>query len=354
MQARLYDGRTAAAQAVTLSLDGGGLRILGDAVDWTWPLDAVREERAVGGLRLSGPEPDARLLVEAAPWRALTGVAAGAAGRERTRRAEVRLVAGLAAAGLSVAALVFWGVPAASGPLARATPIEFERRIGENIEAQVRLALKPCEGDPAGAVALGQLGGLIGRGADSRFNVQVEAVRAPFVNALALPGGTVLVTDELIAVAATPDELAAVVAHEIAHVEQRHVMQAVWRAFGAGLFLDLTVGGGSGAGQQAVLLAGSFADLSFSREAETEADARGMALLQRAGLSSQGMAGFFGRLAGRGSSPAARNAAEWLSSHPDTARRVERARATGRPGAPALNAADWAAVRRACDTEADD
>lgn len=357
MRARLYDGRTAAAQDAELSLDGGVLVVTGAGTAWRWPLTAVEETPAGRTIRLAGPEPaDARVLLDAADWRTLLG-AEEPARRQRSRRRELKLVGVLTAAGAALTALVFWGIPAASGPLARATPMSFERQIGDNLLEQVEVVLRPCKDDTDGAAALTHLGRRLAAGADRQVEVRLQAVRgpqvgpleAPFVNALALPGGAVLVSGDLIDLAETPDELAAVVAHEIAHVERRHAMQAVWRGFGAGLFLDLVVGGGSGAGQQAVLLAGSLTDQRFSRAAEAEADARGMALLHSAGLSSRGMAAFFNRLADKRSGDAARTVAEWMTSHPDTLRRVTAARAAERPGASAMSAADWSAVQRACD-----
>jgi beta-barrel assembly-enhancing protease len=158
----------------------------------------------------------------------------------------------------------------------------------------------------------------------------------------------VVVTDDLIEMVETPDELAAVVAHEVAHVEKRHVMQAVWRTVGLGMLLDAVVGGGSGAGQQAVLLAGSVTDLSYGREAEAEADLRGQELLQAQGLSSQGMAPFFDRLAAQGEGPSAAGVRELISSHPDTQRRARLAKGRAMPGAPALSARQWTDVKSAC------
>jgi hypothetical protein len=348
MRVRAHDGRTAAARRADLALVDGRVIVTGDDWRWEWPLGAVREASAGPEVRLSGPAPaDARVLADATAWRALVAAARVSERRERSRVRELRLVSVLALVGVSLTALVFWGVPAASGPLARATPVALEQSIGRNIEGQVSVLFRSCAGDPQGELALRQLGNALG--GHTPFQIDVRAVEAPLVNAFALPGGAVLVTDDLIALTETPDELAAVIAHEIAHVEQRHVMQAVWRALGAGLLLDLTVGGGTGAGQQAVLLAGSFADLRYSRRAEAEADVRGMDMLARAGLSSEGLAPFFGRLAATGTSPVARDTVEWLSSHPDTLRRVRDARRRARPGDPALTPAEWAAVRRACD-----
>jgi predicted Zn-dependent protease len=139
-----------------------------------------------------------------------------------------------------------------------------------------------------------------------------------------------------------------VIAHEVAHVEKRHVMQAVWRSLGLGLVLDAVVGGGSGAGQQAVLLAGSVTDMRYSRDAEAQADERGQQLLQSAGLSSKGMKPFFVRLAAKGESEDARAVAELISDHPDTARRAVAAGKRERPGAPAFDAAQWASVKAVC------
>lgn len=349
MRARVYDGRTAAPSQAELRVENGVLVVAGADEVWRWPLDDVRDEVAGDLVRLAGPQPvDARVLTSLADWRALTQAVAPDRAR-RARARELKLAATLTAVGLSLGALIFFGVPAASGPLARATPMSFERQIGDNLADQVRVTLRPCRGDPRGAAVLSGLGRRLARRTNGGLEVRVEAVQAPFVNAIALPGGTVMITDDLLRTAGSPDELAAVIAHEIAHVERRHVMKAVWRNFGAGLVLDTLVGGGSGAGQQAVLLAGSLSDLRFTREAEAEADARGMALLQAAGLSSEGMAEFYAKLANPGSTEAARNAVELLNTHPDTLRRVVRARAAARPGESALTKAEWSAVQAACD-----
>ena len=258
------------------------------------------------------------------------------------------MIGGLAAAGLTIMVFVFVVVPMAAEPLARWTPPSLEARFGRNMQAQVNLAMPACDGDPRGAAVLSQLGQTLSQGADTRFPIRVQPVRAPFVNAFALPGGAVVVTDELIAEAHSPDELAGVLAHEIAHVERRHVMQAAWRSMGAGLVLDAVVGGGTGAGQQAILLASNLSNQRFSRTLEAEADARGIQLLARHDISSKGMADFFDRLSDRKADPRVRQAAEWFSNHPDTVARAAKARAAARPGLPALSDADWTLVKAAC------
>ncbi len=347
MRARFYDGLTARPHDVDITVSGQEIAFEVDGARHAWARDRTQVDQIGEMVRLSLPDDPARLQVAAGDWLAESGAPAAGAAKPLLSRGEVRLVGGLVLAASAVLAFVFVGMPAASGPLARATPPNLESQIGRNFESQVGLAFKPCEGQ-AGQQALAALGRKLGDASESPFPIRVRAVRAPFANAFALPGGTVLVTGELIEMAQTPDELAAVVAHEVAHVEKRHVMQAVWRSLGLGIVLDAVVGGGTGAGQQAVLLAGSVTDLRYSRAAESEADVRGMELLHARGLSSKGMAPFFERLASKGESADAAAVKELISSHPDSRRRAKESRARAKAGAPALTPTDWAAVRAAC------
>jgi Zn-dependent protease with chaperone function len=351
VRARFYDGVTARPHEVEVTLSDREIAFEAAGVGHAWPRAGLQAE-AIGGLvRLSRPGDPARLQVARKDWPVDRPAERGFGAL--IPRAERRLVIGLCLAGLAVLAFVFVGMPAASGPLARMTPPAFEAQIGANFEDQIGLAFKSCTGK-RGQAALQGLGERLGDADDAPFPIRVRAVQAPFANAFALPGGAVVVTDDLIEMAKTPDELSAVIAHEVAHVERRHVMQAVYRSLGLGLVLDAVVGGGTGAGQQAVLLAGSFTDLRYSRDAEREADARGMALLHEHGLSSQGMAPFFERLAAKGDGEDAAAVKELVSSHPDSLRRARLARSQARPGAPALDQEAWAAVKAACPQDGRD
>lgn len=344
MDATYYDGRTSQRDRVILSIVNDRLVFETREGAQAWPLRELREEMVGDKVRLAW-RGDARLLLAAADW-----AGAGRSSREvhrRTHRRQMALILGLAGAGVGFAGLIFVGVPLMAGPLARATPPAWEARLGHSFEAQLTLGLKPCKGK-AGQAALAGLGRRLGKAAGSPFPIQVQAVRAPFANAMALPGGRILVTDDLISEARNPDELAGVLAHEVAHVQLRHVTEAMWRSVGVGMLLDLVVGGGSGAGQQAVLLAAQASDMRYSRQAESDADRRGMELLEAQGLSSQGLPAFFQHLE-KVERTEAGPVAEFLSSHPGAERRAAATLALARPGAPALDADEWAQVRKACE-----
>lgn len=346
MDGHFNDGRTARVRPVRVRLEDEVL-VFDAEGERCWPLEAVRTETVDDRIRIApaaGDDP-ARLSLTLTDWMELTGGAWRH--HERLRRRHFGLVASLVGAAASLAGVVFIGIPAASGPLARHTPPDLERKIGENFEDQLGLGFRACEGKP-GQAALAALGQRLQRGTQSPFAIRVRAVHAPIVNAFALPGGTIMVTNRLIALAKTPDELSAVIAHETAHVEKRHVMQGVWRSFGFGVLLEAAVGGGTGAGQQAVLLMGSATNLRYSRSAEAEADSAGQDLLAAQGLSSQGMAPFFQRLTQASGSRDAEAVKELVSDHPDTLRRAEASRVHARPGAAAFTPADWSAVKAAC------
>ena len=105
------------------------------------------------------------------------------------------------------------------------------------------------------------------------------------VNAFAAPGGHVVVLSGLIDEAKSGDEVAGVLAHEIAHVIHRHPMESLVRAMGLAVLAEALSGDGLG-GTAAMLLAVT----AYSREAEAEADATAVALLEGSrGLRSVGL-----------------------------------------------------------------
>jgi predicted Zn-dependent protease len=166
------------------------------------------------------------------------------------------------------------------------------------------------------------------------------------INAFALPGGPVWIHRGAIAAAANEAQLASVLAHEIAHISQRHAADQITKRLVANGFIGL-LGAmlGSNRGAEAAqmgarVLAGSYM-LKFSRDDEREADTVGAAIMRRAGWDAREMAAFMttlGREQGR--DPASIEV--FLSSHPAPAERAERLRKTVKAG----GTRDSAAFRR--------
>ncbi|MCC9167632.1 M48 family metalloprotease [Pontibacter harenae] len=142
------------------------------------------------------------------------------------------------------------------------------------------------------------------------------------LNAFATPGGYIYVYSGLVKFLEDEDHLAGVLAHEIAHADRRHSVRQLQRDYGIALLLSVALGNDSGTLQQiAGQLAGQFAGLRFSREAETEAD--NMSVQYLGGTehyACDGAAGFFVKLNQEeqgGRTP------EFLSTHPNPENRIQ-------------------------------
>lgn len=138
-------------------------------------------------------------------------------------------------------------------------------------------------------------------------------------NAFALPGGTVVLTDDLIALSDDRDMVAGIMGHEIGHVVHRHSLQQIYRALGIATVVGF-LAGETGPVIEAMLLEGNLLlQLAFSREHEFEADAFAVDITHRAGLDPEGLIRFFDHLEELGLKdplPA------WGSTHPSNADRV--------------------------------
>ncbi|WP_295806438.1 M48 family metallopeptidase [uncultured Nitratireductor sp.] len=142
-------------------------------------------------------------------------------------------------------------------------------------------------------------------------------------NALALPGGTIIVTDELVGLAASDDEIAGVMAHEIGHVRERHSLQQIYRVLGIGFMVGLVGGDASQLVDDVVTQASALQALVYSREFETHADLYSVGLMVKAGRDPLAFVGLLDRIVrdagGSGETG-------WLATHPGTKDRREAVR----------------------------
>lgn len=180
---------------------------------------------------------------------------------------------------------------------------------------------------------------------ETAFAWQPFLVRDRTINAFALPGGYVGVHLGLMAMTTTRDELAAVLAHEMSHVTQRHIARSIASAerqsmLGlAALILGALAASRSGSADatQAVIVGSQAAmaqgQLNFSRDMEREADRVGYGVLHGAGFSPSGVATMFERLdlASRLNDS---NSYPYLRSHPLTTERIGEARQRASLGKP--------------------
>lgn len=216
--------------------------------------------------------------------------------------------------------LVFlWQADAIARAAVRRIPIEQEMQLGKQAFESMRGTLSLQDSGPA-YEAVKALGTRLAQG--SKYGYEFHVANNPAINAFAMPGGIIVVHTGLIAATRRPEELAGVLAHEVQHVEQRHSLQAMVKDLGLrGLWMMLTGDIGGGLVGQAAL---ELTSLSFSRDAEAQADAVGFERLIDAGIDPRGMADFFEVM---GAQEGSATPPPFLSTHPASSAREETMRA---------------------------
>jgi len=156
----------------------------------------------------------------------------------------------------------------------------------------------------------------------------------PVVNAFAAPGGVIALYSGLILSADDENEVAGVLAHEIAHITQQHLyralenQQAMTIPIALAMLAVVLAGGGSGEAIQGALMGGQAAAqqaaIFFTRQNEYEADRIGISTLSRAGYNPAGMAEFFEKM-GRLTRSMGEGPPEYLRTHPVSVSRISEA-----------------------------
>ncbi|ABC21063.1 M48 family metallopeptidase [Rhodospirillum rubrum] len=240
-------------------------------------------------------------------------------------RLHPRLIGLLAVVLVVVVLSLRWGVPLAADAAASLVPASVERLIG----AQAFAVLDGSVLEPTTVAAVRQ-DRLRARFADLTKAAGLSAGVAlefrqggPFgANAIALPGGPVVVTDELLALAGEGDDEAVVgvLAHEIGHLVGRHGVKRLIRAAGLTMIATLAVGDMGDLVSEAAAYPVLLLDRGYSRSFEREADSYAIALLTRSGGDPASLARALARLADLCGATCTRGG--WLASHPPLNERI--------------------------------
>lgn len=219
---------------------------------------------------------------------------------------------------------------AATGACSGSIGVEEEERLGDAYAAEIADQL-PLIRDPAALGALNEMGRSLAQRADStEREYQFHLVDAPEVNAFAIPGGHVFVNRALVEEADDFAEFAGVLAHEIAHVTERHGLEQVEKRERANILLQLVYlvldRQPSALEQIAIQGGGAAVFAKYGRDAEREADRRAVETLRAAGYDPEGIATFFEELLAEQQRQPGR-LEQWFATHPTSDERVRNTRA---------------------------
>lgn len=182
-----------------------------------------------------------------------------------------------------------------------ALSVEDERKLGREFYEKLEKGNLLSPNEPA-SVFLTQLGGrILAKSDKAPFDFKFSIIRSPAINAFATPGGYVYINQGLITLVENEGQLAGVLAHEIAHVNGRHIAELVEKSQKIGISTLAAILAGSflGGGGDAAAAVTAFSmatatamTLKYNREQEESADRMGMLYLVTAGYNGSAMLDF--------------------------------------------------------------
>ncbi|MEO5797718.1 MAG: M48 family metallopeptidase [Rhodoferax sp.] len=346
LSATYFDGLQARAQPVSLQVADGALHITGDGIARRVALPHVRwPERTRHGVRITHLADGGELhCADSAAWDAWSQHSGlGEPLVVRLQQSWRGVLGSALALVVLLLALHAWGLPLAARAALQLLPLSVDTSLGDaTLQAVDEHLMQPSQlpraeqarVQAAFSQAMTQAAAHLPLGSVPDWQLVFRASRIG-PNALALPGGTIIMTDELVyLVERDTDALTAVLAHELGHVQHR---------YGVRMLVQVTLLGTVGSlvlGDFSSLLAGTSALLGqahYSREAEHAADVSAVQLLQAANIDPAAMVTLFDKLAAlRAAKDADAKAApdNWLgiafASHPTDAERVQFFQRAGR------------------------
>jgi len=216
---------------------------------------------------------------------------------------------------------VYWfALPAFAAWVASQMPMEYEVKLGDALGKSFTENLKV---DSLRSVVVTEFAHSLDF--QTSYPLRFAVAESDIVNAFALPGGQIVIFSALLDKLQTPEELAALLGHEVAHVKEQHSLKAMARGLSGYLLLSLVLGDFNGIAIILAEHANTLRQLSYSRELETQADEIGMKTLQINQLDNNGMVRLFQIL--ESETDKVSENMSFLNSHPLTADRIALAKA---------------------------
>jgi hypothetical protein len=331
LKGQYFDGRHPLGLAATLIVSERHASLTGERGSLEYQTETLRVSPRIGGADRFVCFPDGgQLQCNDSPLLDALPQASRAEGPVAwfEQRWAVALIGAALVLTLLTCGYVF-GLPRLAEYAAARIPIEAERDLGTKalgwLDSNGWLAPTTLTGEEQESLRTGFAALVHGLPLEATYSLQIRASPRLGANALALPGGTIVITDAMVRVADSPEEVLAVLAHEIGHVELRHILRQVLQDSLLAAVVTTLTGDATSLGAAVTGLPMTVAQAHYSRDFEAQADDYAFALLNRHDISPSHFADLLERLQRRNNAPGTRTS--FLESHPPTPERILRARA---------------------------
>ena len=190
-------------------------------------------------------------------------------------------------------------------------PTSVDRTLGDSAKDSMSDFGEPVKDEEVRALCMAIFDALkVHAPQDQGFEYRLEVLQNEMPNAFAMPGGQMVILTGLLEILDTPEEVAGVLAHELAHVYRRHSLKRLLQATGLITLGQIAMGDVAGAAGMLAGAAGMAALQHYSREAEEDADRQGTELMHRAGIDPENLAEAFRKLQAHQNAMLAKSAAK--------------------------------------------
>ena len=295
INADYYDGQTAKCIAATIRVVGDVVVVASDGAASEYALAAVRVQPQLKGTprRIEFPDGSAAIASDHAAVEAAFSVRSAHTLAHRLESHLGFVFASIIGVVVAVGLGYFYGVPWAAREIAQRLPFNIESQIAKAaMKSLDQIVFKPSTLDADTRAKISAAFVQIGAATDLSSTVRLEFRNGGWIgaNALSLPGGVIVVTDQLIDIMPGVDETTAVLAHELGHVQHRHSLRhllqdSITALAAAAIYGDVATLTGLAVTAPTVL-----AHNGYSRDFEREADTFAFALLKKTGRSPKAFA----------------------------------------------------------------
>ncbi len=361
--ARYYDGKTGAARDVELVLGSDALSIMQghDSLD-SWDVTKIKilsepDHPAPASITIAD-NPDARLLIEDGEgWKILYPILLHHSKKRFSLPTSLGAFFCYIIVSVSILVFLFMIFPRLIEASAYLIPSKVEKMIGERVVGTL-IDGEACS-NPEGVAALDKLVGRLAQHTKRKIDYRVFVAHSPMQeNAFSTLGGNIVFYSGLIEGAKSPDEVAGVLAHEMAHIDLYHTTKGLMRDLGFYVVLSMMFDQ-----VDYIQFAGFLNQVRYSKEDEQAADTRAVELLEAAGMNAEGLVAFFKHNGGididvdagdyGGEVEKLFGLLNYLSTHPRTDHRIRRVEdlSSGETVSPAMSEKEWEALRNICASE---